>query len=99
MYARFLKRFHFFSGCSLTAGNDCARVAHAPSWRCCLSGNEGNDWFRHVCFGKGSGLFFRGAANFTNHHYPVCLIVGLEKSQRINVRSANNRIAANADCG
>ena len=88
---------HFFRRCSLATGNDRPRVAHATAGRSSLSGNESDDWLRHIFFRKFRGFLFRRPADFANHHYPISFIIRLEKRERVDMRCSHNRIAADAD--
>lgn len=97
MYARIFEGSHFFCGSSLSAGDDRARMAHAPSRRRGLSGNKGHNGFCDVLLRKLRGLFFRSAANLANHHDAIGFVVFLKQAQRVNVRSADDWISANTN--
>src|ERR1043166_1912101 len=99
MNAGLFERLHFFRGSSLPTCDDGARVAHAASWRRGLTGDKRDDRFRDVFFCKRRGFFFGGAANLANHHDAVSLFVFLKKFERVNMSSANNRIATYANRG
>src|SRR6267378_2089594 len=97
MNARIRQGLHLFCRRSLSASDDRACMAHATTGRRGLSGDESNDWFFHMLFRKGRSLFFGRASDLTDHHNAICLIVILEQTQRVEVRGADNWIAADSD--
>src|ERR1051326_2597172 len=97
MNARVFEGGHLLCGSSLPAGDDCACVAHAPSRRRGLSGNEGHDWFRHVLFRERSSFLFSRAANLSDHYNAVSLFVFLKESQSIDMGRAHDRIASDSN--
>ena len=74
-------------------------MAHAPSRGRRLSGDESNNGLRHIVPGEGCGLSFRRAANLSDHHDSIRLIIRLKQTQRVYMRCPNYWVAANADRG
>src|SRR4051794_39796094 len=96
-YSSFLERFHLFSSCSLTAGNNRSSVAHSSSGRRCLAGNKSNDGFGYVRFCKCSSFFFSRSADLANHYDARCFVISLKQPECVHVSSTNYRVAANAN--
>ena len=69
-------RFHLLFGRALATGNDSTRVTHATAGRCCASGDETDDWLVERAGGDVLGcLFFRRAANLSNHDDGIGTII------------------------
>src|SRR2546430_9470680 len=82
---------------SLPAGDDSSGVTHTPAGRCGLAGDKGDDRFGYVRLGESCGFLFRRAPDLTDHDDAICLTVILKQSESIDMRRANNRIAADSN--
>src|SRR5699024_12636253 len=69
----------FLISCSFTAGDNCTRMTHTLSWRCCCPTNKAGNWFVHIFFHPLCRFFFGCTSNFTNHHYSICFWVFVER--------------------
>ena len=67
--------------------------------RRCLPGDKCDDRLGDVFFRERGGVFFRRAADLADHDDRVRFVVRLEKAERVGVRRANDRVAADADRG
>ena len=90
---------HLFRSRAVASGDDCPGMAHAPSWRGGLSGDETDDGLVHVRLGKCGGLLFRVSADFPDHHHRLRVRVILKETEAINEVGAVDGIAADADAG
>src|SRR5713226_6196011 len=72
-------------------------MAHPPTLGRGLSGDEGDYRFLKVLLYIFSGLFFGGAADFTNHDDRLGRGVSVEQRERIDVTGADDWIAADPD--
>src|ERR1051325_2908635 len=95
-YARLFERLHLLCGRSLASGDDGSGVAHASSRRRGLSGDEGDDGLRHVLLRERRGLLLVRAAYLAYHDDAVSLGVVLKERERLQVRRADNGVAADA---
>ena len=87
-------------GCgALPAADDRARVAHAPAGRRGLSGDEANHRLLHVLLDELRRRLFSRAADLANHDDGFCLGIIVEHAQCIDMRGADDRVAADADAG
>src|SRR5580700_6876140 len=72
-------------------------MAHAPSRRRGLSGDKTDYRLLHVGLHKFSRGFFGVAADLANHDHGFGFGIAIEKVERVQKISSDNRIAANAD--
>src|SRR5262249_2585089 len=97
LHARGGERSHLLGGSTLSARDDGARMTHAAPGRRGLSGNEADDGLLDLLLDPGGGIFLGAAADFADHDYRVGLRILAEQLQRVDVRRADQRIAADAD--
>ena len=97
--AGFLERLHLVGCGALAAGDDGAGVAHAAAGRRGLAGDEAYDGLLHVRLHVGCGGLFRRAADFADEDDGLGFGVFVEQRERIDVRGADDGIAADADGG
>jgi len=72
-------------------------MAHTAAWRRSLSSDETDHWFFDVCLYVGGRFLFRVAADFADHDDSVRIGIVIEHFNRVEERSANDGIAADAD--
>src|SRR5258706_9620420 len=72
-------------------------MSHAASRRRGLSGYESYPRLLHVLPDVLGGLLFAVAANLADHHHGVGIGILVEEPHRVNMRCADDRIAANTD--
>ena len=93
-----IERFDFIRSRSLATGDNRTSMAHAFSRRRLTTGNKGRyRFFRHVFLYPLSGIFFSGAADFTNHQHRFGFGVILKEFQCINEIRPFDRVTANTD--
>src|SRR4051794_20095118 len=82
-----------------TAGDNSARVTHAPSWRCGLSGDESDNRLLHIGLDVLRGGLFRTAADLANHDDRFGAGIVVEELNRVRKRGPDNRITSDSDTG
>src|SRR5690606_22416788 len=94
------ERFHLIRSAPLPSGDDRAGMTHPPPRRRGGAGDETDHGLlllnRLIKFGR---LFLGAAANFTDHHDPLRLVVGEKHLQTVDEVRTVDRIAADADAG
>src|SRR5215471_9479099 len=96
------RRFHrrdFVFRLAATARYDRPRMPHPPPRRRGLPGDESNYRLLDVVFDIRRRGLFRGAADLANHDDDMRLWILVKEPDRIRMRRADDRIAANADTG
>ncbi len=71
-------------------------VAHAAAWRRGLTGDEAYYGLFHMFFDEGCCGFFGRAANLADHDDGFGVWVIVQQAQRVDVRCADDGIAANS---
>ncbi|KAF1856457.1 hypothetical protein Lal_00048580, partial [Lupinus albus] len=84
---------------ALAAGDDGAGVAHALAGRCGDTRDVGHHRLGHVGLDEGSGFFFSGTADLTDHDDRFGLRVFLEQLQDVDEVGARDRVATDAHAG
>ena len=74
-------------------------VTHAAPRRRGLPGNERHDRLLEVLLDPRRGLFLRRPADLADHDHRIGFRIVLKQRQRVDVRGADQRIAADADAG
>src|SRR5690348_10724113 len=97
--ARGLEGTDLFRRRAMSAGNNGAGVAHAPSRRRGLPGDKRHHWLAHMRLDELGCRLLSIAADLANHDNGFRLRVALEKFQRIHEIRADDGVAANADGG
>ena len=77
--------------------DDGAGVAHAAARRRGLAGDEAHDRLLHVLLDELRRSFLGGAADLADHDDGFGLGIVVEQPQRVDVRGADDGIAADAD--
>src|ERR1041385_3852134 len=95
--AGFRQRVHLLGRGALAAGDDRTRVTHAASRRRGLSGDETDDGLLEVLLDPGGGFLLRRAADLADHDDGVGVAIVGKQRERVDMRGADERIAADAD--
>src|SRR6185437_5862656 len=95
--AGLVQRLDLVGGRATAAADDGARMAHALPRRSCLTGDERRHGFRDAQLDILRRAFLGRAANLTNQQDCLCLRIILKHLEQVNLRGADNRIAADAD--
>ena len=97
MDTRSRQRLHLLGCSSLTAGNDRTGVAHATSRRRGLPGDEADNRLLNVLLYVFRCRLLCCAADFANQDDRLGLGVFVQQFQRIDVRRANDWVAADTN--
>src|SRR5215471_13050835 len=95
-------RFHscdFVFRLAAAARNDRPGMPHPAPRRCGLPGDESDYRLLDVVFDIRRRGFFRRAADLADHDDGMRIRILVKKPDRIRMRRADDRIAANADTG
>src|SRR6185437_1475563 len=95
--ARLRHRLHLALGGAFAAGDDRTGVSHAASWRRCLAGNKAHHRLLHIRLDELRSLLFVGSADLADHDDRFGSRIIIQQLQRIDVRRADDRIAADAN--
>src|SRR5210317_163381 len=82
---------------ALTASNNGAGVTHAFAWRCCDTGNVGNNRLRDIALDELSRRLFVGPANLANHDDAVGFRICFEELEAVDKIHATHRVAADTN--
>ena len=94
-----LKRRDLIRRGSLSSGNNCSGMPHTTAGRRRAARDKSHYRLLDVSLDKGRGLFFRRAADFSDHHDAVRVGVIIEEPQGVNEGCANDGVAADSDAG